>query len=77
MRVLDEKTKNQISFLGFIIPEFAEAYKMNKPKGFYCLKNYGALDYLYRHWEVLHMENPRNVVRELFDICQKNGANFV
>ena len=75
-KILDKETKNQISFMGFIVPEFAEAYKMNKPKGYFYLKKYGGLDYIRRHWSALHMENPRNVIREIFDVCQKNGGRL-
>jgi hypothetical protein len=74
MRVLDEKTKNHISFVGFIVPEFAEAYKMDKSEGYHYLKNYGGMNYINNHWEALHMENPRNVIREIFELCQKNGG---
>jgi len=74
MRELSNEEKSEISFLGFIIPEFAEAYKMDKSEGYHYLKDYGGLDFILKCWKALHMENPRNVIRELFEICQKNGG---
>lgn len=72
--VLDKETRNEISFISFIIPEFALAYKMNIQNAYRYLKQYGGLDYLYEHWWALHTENPFWAVREMFDICRQNGG---
>ena len=57
-----------------IIPEFAAAYKMNVQKAYRYLKQYGGLDYLYENWWALHTDNPFWAVRDMFEICRRNGG---
>ncbi|GHT26461.1 hypothetical protein AGMMS4957_21940 [Bacteroidia bacterium] len=45
-KVLDKETSDKISFIAFIIPAFAEAYKMNMQQAYFYLKKYGGLDFL-------------------------------
>ena len=43
---LDKQTSDKVSFITFIIPEFAAAYKMNVQSAYFYLKKYGGLDFL-------------------------------
>ena len=72
----EKELQDQIAWITFIIPEFAEAYKKNKREAFIYLDNYGGFDYVYKHWRPLHCENPENVIHDMFDICKKNGGNW-
>jgi hypothetical protein len=71
---LDLETRNKVSFLTFIIEEFATAYKKNRQESYLYLKKYGGLDYIFNHWKALHTDNPFWVVREMFDVCRNNGG---
>jgi hypothetical protein len=71
---LDKDTKDEISFISFIIPEFAYAYKMQVQEAYRYLKKYGGLDYLYEHWWALHTDNPFWTVRDMHEICYQNGG---
>jgi hypothetical protein len=71
---LDIERENRRSYVNFVIHEFPEAYKMNKPEGYRYLKKYGGLDFLREHWWALHIDNQEHVMRELFDICKENGG---
>ena len=72
--VLDKDTRDEISFIAFIIPEFAYAYKMPVQDAYRYLKKYGGLDYLYRHWWTLHTEDPYWSLKSLYAVCHKNGG---
>jgi len=72
--ISDEEKYNRIKFFAFIIPEFARSYKVNKPDAYRYLKNYGGIDFLLTHWWALHTDNPLFVVRDLYDVCYKNGG---
>ena len=61
-------------YVCFIVPTFAEAYKMDKPEGFRYLKKYGGLDFIREHWWALHTENQYYAVRYIFDVCKNNGG---
>ena len=71
---LSKENRDEISFMTFIIPEFAAAYKMNVQDAYRYLKQYGGLDYLREHWWALHTDNPFWAVREMFEICRQNGG---
>ncbi len=71
---LDKITSDKISFLTFIVPEFAAAYKMDVQEAFFYLKKYGAWTFLNEHWQTLHTENPFYTVDYLYQICYKNGG---
>jgi len=73
-KVIDKETDEKVNFMTFIITRFARAYKMNKQQAYLYLKQYGGLDYLRRHWWALHTDNPYWAVRDMFNICHKNGG---
>jgi hypothetical protein len=72
--VLDKETSDKISFITFIIPEFARSYKMDKQEAYFYLKKYGGLDYIFECWWALHIDNPFWAVRDIFKVCRSNGG---
>ncbi len=43
---LEKSISDKISFISFIVPEFASAYKMNIQDAYFYLKKYGGWDFL-------------------------------
>ncbi len=74
MTTIDKDMSVKISFISFIIPEFALAYKMNIQNAYLYLKKYGGIAYLDKHWWALHTDNPFWAVRSIYEICHKNGG---
>jgi hypothetical protein len=72
--VLDEETRNKVGFITFMIHQFARAYKMDKRDAYLYLQKYGGLDFLFKHWWALHTDNPFWAVRDLYEVCYKNGG---
>jgi len=73
-RMIDKQTRDKISFITYIVPAFAEAYKMNVQQAFFYLKKYGAWDYLNKHWWALHTDSEFWAVRSLYEVYYKNGG---
>jgi len=73
-RALDKETSDKISFISYIIPKFADEYKMGTQDAYFYLKKYGGWAFLMKHWWALHAENPFWAVRYLYDVCYKNGG---
>ncbi len=71
---LDKTTSDKVSFISFIIPKFAESYKMNMQDAYFYLKKYGGLDFLMKHWWALHTENDIWAIHYIYEICLKNGG---
>ena len=73
-QTIDKQINDKVSFISFIIPEFALAYKMDVQQAYFYLKQYGGIDYLNRHWRALHTDTPYWAVRSMFQICRRNGG---
>jgi hypothetical protein len=71
---LDKQTSDKVSFIAFIIPAFAEAYKMPVSAAYQYLKKYGGLDYLLECWWALHTDNEIWAVHDIYEVCRKNGG---
>jgi len=71
---LDKATSDKVSFIAFIIPAFAEAYKMNVQDAYRYLEKYGGLDFLLEHWWALHTYNEIWAVHDIYTICHQNGG---
>ena len=70
----ERDTRNKIAYISFMIVEFAEAFKMNKPAAYQYLKQYGGLDFLFRHWWAMHTDDRYYGLRDLYEVCLKNGG---
>jgi len=66
--------KHATKYGSFIITMFARAYKMSKQNAYFYLKKYGGMDFLFRHWWTLHIEDPYWSLKELYGVCYKNGG---
>jgi len=73
-KTLDKSTSDKVAFLSFIIPAFAEAYKMDTQAAYLYLKKYGGLDFLLEHWWALHTDNVIWAVHDIYEICHQNGG---
>ena len=75
INILDDKEKrNKISFISFIIPEFARVFYMNKPEAYQYLKKYGGMEFIFENWWALHVDNPLWAVKDIYEICRQNGG---
>jgi hypothetical protein len=70
----DREASDKLSFITFIISEFADEYKMDRQEAYRYLKRYGGLDFIFKHWWTLHVDNPFWSVREIHEVCYKNGG---
>jgi hypothetical protein len=73
-KALCSETSAKISFVTFIITEFALAYKMSMQGAYQYLKKYKGLDYLFEHWWALHTDNKFYALNSLYNVCYENGG---
>jgi hypothetical protein len=71
---LDKQTSDKVAFISFIIPTFAETYKMPVPDAYQYLKKYGGIDFMLKHWWALHTDNDIWAVHDLYCACRRNGG---
>jgi hypothetical protein len=73
-KAISKATSDKISFMTFIVPEFAAAYKMKVQDAYFYLKKYGAWDFLNEHWWALHTDNVLYTLDDLYEVCRQNGG---
>ena len=73
---LDDDIRNKVSFITFIIPAFARAYKMNVQKAYFYLKEFGGMDFFATTLVDIARRESFWAVRSLFDVCFKNGGRI-
>ena len=73
-RKLDKEMSDKVSFIAFIVPEFAAAFKMKTSDAYKYLKKYGGLEFLHKHWWALHTDNEYYKLLDLYEVCPKNGG---
>jgi hypothetical protein len=71
---IDKVASDKVSFITFIVPEFAAAYKMNIQDAYFYLKKYGGWDFLNEHWRALHTDSLPYALHNIYEICYKNGG---
>lgn len=74
MATISKSISDKISFLTFIVPRFAEAYKMNVQSAYFYLKKYGGWDFLCKHWWALHTDNDIWAIHDIYIVCRNNGG---
>ena len=71
---LDKEMSDKVSFISFIIPEFATAFRMNMSEAYHYLVRYGGFQFLSKHWWALHTDNKYWALLDIYDVCRKNGG---
>ncbi|MDR1023617.1 MAG: DUF3791 domain-containing protein [Prevotellaceae bacterium] len=74
MAALDKQTSDKVSFISFIVPEFAYGFKISMPEAYRYLEQYGGFDFLNKHWWALHTDNKYWALLDIFDVCRQNGG---
>jgi hypothetical protein len=71
---LSKQQSDKVAFISYIVPAFAESYKMSVSAAYRYLKKYGGWDFLNRHWWALHTDNDIWAVHDIYTVCLKNGG---
>jgi hypothetical protein len=73
-KAINKAISDKISFMAYIVPAFADAYKMNVQDAFFYLKKFGGWDFLNEHWWAFHTDNEIWAVYDIYKICYENGG---
>ena len=72
--ILSKQLSDKIAFISYIIPMFADAYKMDMQEAWFYLKQYGGFDFINQHWWALHADNVLYALNDIYEVCHKNGG---
>jgi hypothetical protein len=74
-KVLD-KAKDIADYIAFIITEFSLKHRLSMKQSFDYMYNHGAIEFLDRHYEVEHCENPIITLDIIQRICKRSGGGL-
>lgn len=61
-----DKTKQDIAyFISFCIEQYKEAKGLNGSEAMSLLSEYGVLEYLAEHWEILHTQGRQWIIEDI------------
>ena len=67
---------NMIGYVVALISEFAAKYDILSRQAYAYLKRFKGLDYLYKHYNVLHTFSFEDTVQSVSDVCRHNGEKL-
>jgi len=73
-QTVDIQTKNRIRYINFIVIGFAKGAKMWIPEAYKYLRDFGGLDFLFRHYEYEHTLPASETHFTLLKVCRNNGG---
>lgn len=68
--------KNKLDFTVALIAEFAATYKLKQKQALNYLNRFKGLQFLQKHYEVLHTQSFEDVIDDLVMVCRNNGGQL-
>ena len=68
--------KNKLDFTIALIAEFAATYKLKQKQAFNYLNRFQGMQFLHKHYNVLHTQSFEDVIENLATVCRDNGGQL-
>ena len=68
--------KNKLDFTIALIAEFAATYKLKQKQAFNYLNRFPGMQFLHKHYNVLHTQSFEDVIENLATVCRNNGGQL-
>lgn len=73
---MSRSEKNKLNFTVALIAEFAATYKLKQKQAFNYLNRFKGLQFLHKHYEILHTQSFEDVIDDLAMVCRNNGGQL-
>lgn len=67
---------NTVNFTIALIAEFATTYKLEQKQAFNYLNRFNGIQFLHKHYEVLHTQSFEDVINDRAMVCRNNGGRL-
>lgn len=67
---------NKAGFIVYLISEFATKHSILHRQAYFYLKKFKGLDYLYKHYDVLHTFSFEDSKEAVSMVCRNYGENL-
>lgn len=68
--------QNKIKFIIALVAEFSRTYQLKQKQAFNYLRRFKGLDFLEKHYNIMHTQSFEDVIESLTIVCQRNGGQL-
>lgn len=73
---MNEKTGDIIEYIIMLINDFADFVGLNEHQAYLYLKNHDAIQFIERHYGVMHTLDSNECVDSLINYCRRSGGEL-
>lgn len=74
---MSREEKNRLEYTIALITDFANAYHIKQKQAFNYLRRFKGLDFLKKHYDVMHTQSFEDTIEALTLVCNRNGGGLV
>ncbi|MBR0502535.1 MAG: DUF3791 domain-containing protein [Paludibacteraceae bacterium] len=73
---MSREDHNTVGYVVALINEFSAKFQIQPRQAYAYLKRFKGLDYLYKHYNVVHTFSFKDSVEALVEVCKNNGGKL-
>ncbi|WP_418698620.1 DUF3791 domain-containing protein [Bacteroides sp.] len=68
--------QNKLKFIVALVAEFSRTYQLKQKQAFNYLHRFKGLEFLEKHYGIMHTQSFEDVVESLTVVCNRNGGQL-
>ena len=68
--------QNKLKFIVALVAEFSRTYQLKQKQAFNYLHCFKGLEFLEKHYGIMHTQSFEDVVESLTVVCNRNGGQL-
>lgn len=68
--------QNKLKFIVALVAEFSRTYQLKQKQAFNYLHRFKGLDFLEKHYGIMHTQSFEDVIESLTTVCHRNGGQL-
>lgn len=68
--------KNKLEYFIALVADFAQTYDLKQRQAFNYLKRFKGIEFLEKHYNVMHTQSFEDTIEDLVQVCRRNGGQL-
>lgn len=73
---MSRTNQNKLKFIVALVAEFSRTYQLKQKQAFNYLHRFKGLDFLEKHYGIMHTQSFEDVIESLTAVCHRNGGQL-
>ncbi|MCD7926341.1 MAG: DUF3791 domain-containing protein [Bacteroides sp.] len=74
---MDYRVKDKAEYIVIFVQEFSRRHSLTMRQAYNYLHRFKGIDFLDRHYSIVHTQSFRDVVEDITDYCHRQGGLLV